>query len=106
MRVEYTDPALDDVIAITEYIARDSPLAADRVKDRIFAATDRLADHPGMGRPGRVGRTRELIVRPYIVAYHVRDQTVEILAVIDGRRGNVEEMISERLPDTTGNVDV
>ena len=87
-------------------LARDSPLAADRVKDRIFAATDRLADHPGMGRPGRVGRTRELVVRPYIVAYHVRGQTVEILAVIDGRRGNVAEMIAERLPDAAGDADV
>ncbi len=100
MRVEYTGPALDDLLAITDYIARDNPTAANRTKDCIFAATDLLADQPGIGRPGRVGRTRELIVRPYIVAYHVRGQVVEVLAVIDGRRGTIADIIADRLADT------
>ncbi|MGI8912212.1 MAG: type II toxin-antitoxin system RelE/ParE family toxin [Chloroflexota bacterium] len=100
MRVEFSGPALADLIAITDHIALDNPFAADRVKDRLFAATDVLVDQPGIGRPGRVGRTRELVLRPYVIAYHVRSQTVEVLAVIDTRRGNVEEIIVGRLPDT------
>lgn len=99
MRVAYTDPALADIEAITDYIARDSPMNADRVKDRIFEDTDLLASQPGLGKAGRVGGTRELIVRPYIVAYQVRGQVVEIIAVIDGRRGNVAELITGRLDD-------
>lgn len=102
MRVEFTGPALDDFVAITDYIAAHSPQAAERIKARIFAATDRLADQPALGRPGRVGRTRELVLRPYIVAYHVRGQVVEVLAVLDARRGSIEELLAERLTDAEG----
>jgi toxin ParE1/3/4 len=37
-----------------------------------------------MGRPGRVIGTRELIVpgTPYVVAYRVRESTMEVLAVM------------------------
>jgi toxin ParE1/3/4 len=45
-----------------------------------------LAEHPGMGRPGRVEDTRELVVTglPYVVPYiHERD-TVTILRVLHG----------------------
>ncbi len=102
MKVEFTDPALDDLVAITDYIATHSPQAAERVKARVYAATDRLADQPGLGRPGRVGRTRELVVRPSIVAYHVRGQVVEVLAVLDARRGSIDELLAERLTDAEG----
>lgn len=97
MRVEYSDPALGDLLAITDRVALDSPGAADRLKDRIFEATERLGDQPRLGRPGRIARTRELILRPFIVPYHVRGQIVEILAVIDGRRGDIAAVIEDRL---------
>jgi toxin ParE1/3/4 len=45
-----------------------------------------LAEHPGMGRPGRVEDTRELVVTglPYVVSYiHERD-TVTVLRVLHG----------------------
>ncbi len=99
MRVEYSDPALDDLVAIADHVALDNPAAADRIKDRLFAAINRLVDHPSMGRAGRVGRTRELILDPFIVAYHVRGQVVEVLAVIDGRRGNITDIIGGRLDE-------
>ena len=100
MRVVYAPPALDDIRAITDYIARDSPINADRVKDRIFETIDLLADQPTiMGRAGRVGGTAELIINPYIVAYQVRGEIVEVLAVIDGRRGNIAGIIADRLDE-------
>jgi len=41
-----------------------------------------------MGRRGRVGGTRELVIpsQPYIIAYRIRGQTIHILAVLHGAR--------------------
>jgi len=51
-----------------------------------------LEQQPGLGRPGRVPGTRELVVghTRYIVPYRVRGQTVEVLRVFH---------TSRRLPD-------
>lgn len=74
--------------AEAEYIARDKPLAAARVVATISKAVDKLRRHPGLGRPGRVPGTRELVVpgTPYIVPYRVRDDAVEILRVFHAAR--------------------
>ncbi len=70
MRVVWLDSALNDAEGIADYIAQHNPAAAARFLERLFAATDHLADHPEMGRQGRVEETRELIVLDgrYIVA--------------------------------------
>lgn len=69
---------------IGAHIAQDSPSAAARVIARIVSAVDRLSEHPAMGRPGRIARTREIVLAdiPYIVAYRVREADVEILTVM------------------------
>lgn len=41
--------AEEDLLAIWEYIAADSPAAADRVLDRIAATIGRLGEMPSMG---------------------------------------------------------
>jgi toxin ParE1/3/4 len=83
VRVRWLRRALRNLEEEADYIARDDPQAAAQV-ERIAASVDLLATHPGLGRPGRVPGTRELIVTgaPYIVPYRVRDDTVEILRVI------------------------
>jgi toxin ParE1/3/4 len=83
MRVRWLRRAQRQVDEIGAYIARDNPAAADRVVERIRQAAERLAAHPLMGRQGRVIDTRELVVpgTPYIIAYRVRGQSVQILAV-------------------------
>jgi len=88
VRVEWLSLALADLNAEAEYIARDSPEAAERIVDDIFVATDRLASFPAMGRPGRVIGTRELVVSntPYIVPYRVRGHVVEVIRVLHGAR--------------------
>jgi len=93
VRIVYALPALDDILAITDYIAQDNPSAADEVKDRLFREADQLIGRLGAGRAGRVGGTRELVIPPSIVAYQVRGEVVEIIAVIDGRRGNIADII-------------
>ena len=86
MRVRWLRSARADLRRIAHYIAQDNPTAAERLTVRITEAVADLAEHPLMGRPGRVISTRELVVSgtPYIVAYRVREGVVEILAVIHG----------------------
>ncbi len=67
-----------------EYIAEDSPMAAADVAQKIWNTTKKLATHPGMGRPGRVEGTRELIIPglPFILPYVERAGVIVILRVM------------------------
>ncbi|TRD17811.1 type II toxin-antitoxin system RelE/ParE family toxin [Palleronia caenipelagi] len=70
-------------MAIIGYIAENNPDAAQALKDEIEDKTSRLPEHPQIYRPGRVGGTREMIVRPnYVVIYSETPDTVTILRVL------------------------
>jgi toxin ParE1/3/4 len=88
MKVRWTSPALRDLEAIGDYIARDSPAAAVRIVIRILDQAELLAAHPHAGRAGRVPATREMIVSdtPFILPYRVKGDVVEVLAVFHGAR--------------------
>jgi toxin ParE1/3/4 len=88
MKVRWTSPALRDLEAIGDYIARDSPAAAGRIVIRILDQAELLAAHPHAGRAGRVPATREMIVSdtPFILPYRVKGDVVEVLAVFHGAR--------------------
>ncbi|MDE2627513.1 MAG: type II toxin-antitoxin system RelE/ParE family toxin [Burkholderiales bacterium] len=88
MRVEWLRKALRNLDDEATYIATDDAAAARRVVKRVLDAVAQLAEQPGLGRPGRVPGTRELIVDKtrYIVPYRVRGDTVEILRVFHTSR--------------------
>jgi addiction module RelE/StbE family toxin len=88
MRVKWTRQALREQDNAFEWIVAEDPNAAREVIDRMRSATRLLAENPKMGRPGRIAGTRELVVSrtPYVVAYRIRAQHVEILAVIHHAR--------------------
>lgn len=69
--------------AAIDYIAQDNPMAALGQLDEIERQTDMLLAHPGMGRPGRVAGTLELVIShtPFIVVYRLkpRAQRIELL---------------------------
>ena len=81
MRVRWLRKALRNLDDEATYIAADDTAAARLVVQRVLAAVAMLAEQPGLGRPGRVPGTRELIVAKtrYIVPYRVRGETVEVL---------------------------
>ena len=87
-RIAWRPEALDDLENVRAIIEHDNPLAAAETVLTILDAVDRLADQPSLGRPGRVPRTRELIVvdTPYVVPYRVKDGVVEVLRVFHGAR--------------------
>jgi plasmid stabilization system protein ParE len=88
MRIRWLRTALRNLDAEAAYIARDDPGAAHVVAQRVLDAVAALAEQPALGRPGRVGGTRELMVPKtrYLVPYRVRGQTVEVLRVFHTSR--------------------
>ena len=84
MRVKWTRRALENLDSAVEYIAADKPAAAVGVAQKIWDTSQILAEQPGLGRPGRVTGTRELIVTglPYILPYVEKEGILYILRVI------------------------
>ena len=88
MRIKWLDEALLDLVEIRKYIAADKPQTANRVAALIRQSVELLADHPDIGRPGRLEGTRELILTalPYIIPYRVKNNYIEILRVLHAAR--------------------
>jgi toxin ParE1/3/4 len=88
MKIIWTGPALREIEALGEHIARENPAAAARTVTRIFEQVDVLETQPHIGRPGRIAGTRELVISrtPYIVPYRVGALGIEVLSVIHGAR--------------------
>jgi plasmid stabilization system protein ParE len=81
MRVEWLRKALRNLDEEAAYIATDDASAARLVVVRVLDAVSQLVEQPGLGRPGRVPGTRELVVprTRYVVPYRVRGDVVQIL---------------------------
>jgi toxin ParE1/3/4 len=90
MRLVFEEEALEDLQGIFNWIAKDNLRGAERLIDRIFRKLELLLlpGFAGMGRIGVDPGTYELIQRPYIIVYEVREQRNEIvvLAVFHGAR--------------------
>lgn len=86
MRIIWQKGAIQDLDAVFEFIGTDNPPAALTVCELIDKRVGQLADHPYLGREGRVATTRELVVAgtPFIVAYRVGNNQVDVLAVLHG----------------------
>ncbi len=86
--LRWTRRAVRRLDQIGAYIAKDAPEAAARVVARIVSAVDNLASHPVMGHTGRINGTREYVFAdiPYIMAYRVKPEPIEIVTVLDGAR--------------------
>ena len=77
-----------DLDQVEAYVAQDNPRAAVKMVLTIIAAVEKLDEFPGMGRPGRVEGTKELVVdgTPYIVPYRKKGERIEILRVYHSAR--------------------
>ncbi len=89
MTVVWSRRAIRNIRAARSYIARENPVAATVVTERIIQQVELLLSFsPGIGRPGRIAGTRELVISrtPYVVVYRIAARNVEILAVIHHAR--------------------
>lgn len=88
MKLRWTDGAVEDLQSAHDYLEAENPRAAWDAIARIMSAVERLERFPHMGRAGRVEGSRELVVTgtPFLVAYRLRDKSIQILAVLHAAR--------------------
>jgi len=88
MRLKWFSEAINDLISLREFIAQENPAAAAEVASRILKNVAILADQPGIGRPGRVEGTKELVISgtPFIIPYRVKKGEVHLLRVLHSSR--------------------
>jgi plasmid stabilization system protein ParE len=89
MKILWTDPAIEDLRNLHSYIAKDSEEYASSFVERIILSVDKLADFPGIGRmvPEAEQETiRELLYHGYRIIYRIKNEIIEILTVVHGRR--------------------
>ena len=87
--VKWSLPAKRDLKQIFDYIAKDSIYYAKNVTQNIVAKTETLTDFPEIGRVvPEISDTnvRELFVYSYRLIYEIAPDSIEILALIHGKR--------------------
>ncbi len=84
-QIIWTEPALNDLDKIAEYIALDKPSAAKKLVGNVFTKVERLENFPKSGRkPPELNesRYREVVVPPCHVFYRIEDENIFILYVM------------------------
>ena len=97
-QVRWTPQAADDLDAIAEFIARDSPHFASLFVADILQTVERLIDFPESGRiVPEIGNKsiREVILGSYRIIYRRHNEAVEILTVYHGARLLDPKMLNE-----------
>lgn len=95
----WSDPALEDLDAIADYIALENPAAAAAVVHRVFNHIGQLATHPDSGsRPPELehSRYRQIVEPPCRVFYRRIGRKVYILHVMRSERLLRKHLLVER----------
>jgi toxin ParE1/3/4 len=85
----WSDPAVDDLEAAVEFIAKDSDAYARSLAQLAVDAAESLRTFPNRGHrlpDPRLARYRELIIGSYRLVYLVQKNRVLIVAVLHGHR--------------------
>jgi toxin ParE1/3/4 len=84
VNVVWLPTARRDLERIHAHIAQDNLLRAAKTVHTIVTAINRLADYPGLGRPGRKETTRELVISrlPYIAVYRDAADRVVVVRIL------------------------
>jgi len=89
MRVHWTENAIGHLVNIYEYIAINSPTYGKRMVDRITRRSEQIAKQPLSGRKVPeydAEDIRELIEKPYRIVYRIKQDQIDVVAVIHGAR--------------------
>jgi len=84
MKLVWSPEAIDDLISIQQYIAKDDARTAHKVMLTITTLVEhQLAEFPNSGHKGRVAGTLELVVPglPFVIPYRVTQTTIDVLRV-------------------------
>lgn len=100
-RIIWTEPALQDLDEVADYISLDKPAAAIRFVHRVFDRIEQLASHPKSGSvPPELKGTpyRQLVIPPVRIFYRPQNDVVFIVYVMRGERFFRNEDLLERDP--------
>ena len=84
-RLIWTEPALQELDTIADYISLDNPFATKRVVQKVIQRLKKLKDHPKSGKPVEEFEKaiyRELVVPPCRIFYREEDVVIYIVHVI------------------------
>jgi plasmid stabilization system protein ParE len=71
-KVIYAPTAIERLRTIVELIAKDKPLAAERMGMRLIERSELLSEFPEIGRPYKKrSNVRRLLCKPYIIYYRL-----------------------------------
>ncbi len=97
--VIWTEPALDQLDAILEFIALDKPDSARAVAKRIFEATDKVQSFEKLGKSVpelRHPNYRQIWLKPCWIYYKITKDEIYILHVRRSERPlRIEELLGE-----------
>jgi len=100
-RIIWTEPALQDLDGIADYISLDKPEAARKFLQRVFERIEQLRNHPESGSaPAELQGTpyRQLVIPPVRIFYRAQSEVVYIVYVMRGERLFRNDDLMERDP--------
>ena len=89
MKLIWTDPAIEDLRALRDYIGRDSDFYAADMVEQMVLSVEKLLRFPKMGRvvPETQDESiREVLHQNYRIIYRISGERIEILTIIHGSR--------------------
>ncbi|VAW59568.1 Death on curing protein, Doc toxin [hydrothermal vent metagenome] len=98
-QIIWTEPALQDLNEIAEYIALDKVSAANNLVQKVFSSTERLEQFPKSGRkPPELKKSRylEIIVNPCRIFYRIDKEKIYILYVMRSERKLKNYLLEDR----------
>ncbi len=105
-QIVWTEPALNDLDAIADYIALDNPEAARKLVQRVFQHVDHLQEHPRMGsKPAELKgwRYRQIVEDPCRIFYREDGSHIFVLHVMRAERLLRPDLLASRDKRTRGN---
>jgi len=98
-QIIWTEPALQDLNEIAEYIALDKVSAANNLVQKVFSSTERLEQFPKSGRkPPELKKSRylEIVVNPCRIFYRIEKEKIYILYVMRSERKLKNYLLEDR----------
>ena len=96
-QIVWSEPALQDLEQIADYIALEDPTAANKLVQSVFQKLDLLETFPEMCSVPRdlpTDRYRHLIVGPLRIFHRIDGETIYVVYVMRAERNlNLEEII-------------
>jgi addiction module RelE/StbE family toxin len=89
MKVFWTEAALKQLESIRDYLAQTSPEYAHKIAERLVKRSEQIGAFPHSGRmvpEYEIDEVRQVIERSYRIIYLIKEDRIEVLAVIHTSR--------------------